>query len=510
VGFDRDWISSSNRWLRDARYTNIPPGTYRFRVTAQNNDGVWNTAGAAVEVVLLPHFHQTFAFYVLCAAGLVLLTAGLFRWRVRRIHAWAGQLEQTVAARTSELRQEIDEHRQTEEQLRHAKDAADAANRAKSEFLANVSHEIRTPMNGVLGMTRLALDGDLTSEQREYLEMAHSSGQSLMEIINDILDFSKVESGRIELDPVPFSLRTFVRETLDPLALSATYKGLTLRSEMEATIDDALVGDVVRLRQVLVNLIGNAIKFTASGGVTVRVGTRERTDGHVTIDVAVADTGIGIPEDKQALIFEPFRQADGSTTRRYGGTGLGLTICARLVEIMGGRISVESTPGAGSTFRFTAVLDRTIDSAAATGAHVAPALRAWRALDVLLAEDNAVNQHLARRTIEKWGHRVAVVSTGRDAIDAAGRHRYDLILMDVQMPELDGFEATATIRARERDGLRVPIIAMTAHAMRGDRERCLDAGMDGYVAKPIDIARLRETIDDIVARPITARLVLAS
>jgi signal transduction histidine kinase/ligand-binding sensor domain-containing protein/ActR/RegA family two-component response regulator len=507
VGFDRDWVDAGAR--RDAYYTNIPPGRYRFRVTAQNNDGVWNNAGAVVDLVLQPHVYQTLGFYAACAAGLVVCGVGLFRWRVRRIHDWAGQLEQTVAARTSELRQEIHERRQAEEQLRHAKDAADAANRAKSEFLANVSHEIRTPMNGVLGMTSLALDTDLTSEQREYLEMVHASGESLMSIINDILDFSKVEAGRIELDPVPFSLRTFLAEALEPLTWSAAQRGLALRSEIEATIDGALVGDMVRLRQVLVNLVGNAIKFTERGSVTVRAGARERTDGRVTLDVAVIDTGIGIPEEKRALIFEPFRQADGSTTRKYGGTGLGLTICVKLVEIMGGRMSIESTPGAGSTFRFSAVLDRMPEMPTAPEIDASLALDADRALAVLLAEDNLVNQHLARRTIEKWGHQVTVVSTGREAVDAAQQRRFDLILMDVQMPEMDGFEATARIRARER-GYRVPIVAMTAHALTGDRERCISAGMDGYVTKPIDLSKLRETIDDITGRSMTPQLHLAS
>ena len=498
VGFDREWVDAGVR--RDAYYTNIPPGTYRFQVIAQNNDGVWNTTGASVDIVLEPHFYQTRLFYAACAAGLLFSGVWLFRLRVRRIRAWAAQLERTVTTRTVQLQLEVADRRRAEVKAIEMAEAAGAANRAKSEFLANVSHEIRTPMNGVLGMTDLALDTDLTATQRDYLQTVRISAESLMGVINDILDFSKAESGRIDLDPAPFGLRAFLAETVKPLTWRAEQNGLTLRCEVDPGASDALVGDEIRLRQVLVNLVGNAIKFTQSGGITIRVATTQLADGHVKLDVAVTDTGIGIPKEQQALIFEPFRQADGSTTRRYGGTGLGLAICVKLVAIMGGDVSLESRPNVGSTFRFSVVLGQGLACDSASAIDDTPTPHVDRVLDVLLAEDNVVNQLLARRLIEKWGHRVAVVSSGREATLAAARRHFDVIFMDVQMPDMDGLEATAIIRSAEQ-GHRVPIIAMTAHAMNGDREMCCAAGMDDYVTKPIDAQRLRAAIDRVCVLP---------
>jgi signal transduction histidine kinase/ligand-binding sensor domain-containing protein/CheY-like chemotaxis protein len=498
VGFDRDWIDAGIR--RDAFYTNIPPGTYRFRVTAQNNDGVWNPEGATVDIVLEPHFYQRRLFYAACAAGLLFAGVGLFRLRVRRIHAWAAQLERTVAARTSELQAEVADRRRAEARAVDMAEAADAANRAKSEFLANMSHEIRTPMNGVLGMTGLALETDLDTAQRECLEMVRTSAESLMGIINDILDFSKVESGRIELDPRPFALRAFLTETLKPLTWRAGQNGLTLRCDVDLGACDALLGDEIRLRQVIVNLVGNAIKFTRSGGITVRAATTRLSDGRVRLDVAVTDTGIGIAKEKQALVFEPFRQADGSTTRQYGGTGLGLAICVKLVALMGGDLALESVPKVGSTFRFSVVLVPGIACGPSSAVDDAPDAQVNRSLDVLVAEDNVINQILAQRMLEKWGHRVVVVPDGREATLAAAQRRFDVIFMDVQMPDMDGIEATAIIRSAE-DHHRVPIIAMTAHAMKGDRDMCLAAGMDDYVAKPIDAQLLRLAIDRVCALP---------
>ncbi len=493
VGFDRAWVDAGAR--RDAYYTNIPPGTYRFQVTARNDDGVWNPTGVAVDLVLQPHFYQTPLFYAVCVAGLAFTGVGLFRLRVRRIRAWAAQLERTVTERTSELRLEVADRRRAEAKANEMAEAAGAANRAKSEFLANVSHEIRTPMNGVLGMTDLALETDLTPAQRDCLQMVRISAESLMGVINDILDFSKVESGRIDLDPTTFGLRTFLAETLKPLTWRAEQNGLTLRCEIDPGASDALLGDVVRLRQVLVNLVGNAVKFTQSGGITIRVATTNLAGGFVKLAVAVTDTGIGIPVEKQAIIFEPFRQADGSTTRRYGGTGLGLAICVKLVAIMGGEVSLESQPDAGSTFSFSVVLGRGVAADVASTIHDTTTPHVDRALDVLLAEDNMVNQHLARRMLEKWGHRVVVVASGRAATCAAAERRFDVIFMDVQMPDMDGLEATAIIRGAESH--HVPIVAMTAHAMKGDREMCLAAGMDDYVAKPIDARRLRAALDRV-------------
>lgn len=504
LGADERWTETDQPLVR---YPALAPGTFTFEAIAGDGHGHWSTTPLNLTFTVGPPWYGTWWFRTFSTLLVVASVALALLWKSRSWVREQARLQSAVEQRTGELFREKAVVEQQKHEIEVLLRKANEASEMKSQFLANTSHEIRTPMNGILGAIALTLETDLNPEQRDYLTIARQSANSLLALLNDILDLSKIEANRMELAAVPFSIRTSLGQAIGTLAVRAAEKGLKISHVVSPAVPEEVIGDPGRLGQILINLVGNAVKFTERGQIDIDVRVRESALDSVTLLFSVHDTGVGIPRDKLALIFEPFRQADGSTARNYGGTGLGLAISSRLVKMMNGQIWVESVLAQGTTFHFTArfALRQAVKRALASGVEVAPA--ADVAFDILLAEDNRVNQLILSRLLERKGHRVVTASNGEEALAKLAEQRFDVVLMDVQMPGLDGLATTRRIREMEQ-GTSAPmaIIALTANAMQGDREKCLKAGMSDYLAKPVDPGELYAVLNRAVpARPPVSR-----
>ena len=476
AGFDDQWREAKQAQVV---FPSLPAGKYRFEARARSAAGVWSAAPATHEFEILPPWWQTGWAIALAMATMFGLVRLFLYWRMRVVLARQRRLEQAVVERTARIQEQKTE-------IEHLLVDAQTANRYKTEFLANMSHEIRTPLNGVLGMSRLIARTNLDAEQRDYVEELESSTRWLTAMLNDILDYAKAEAGTLELEVVPFRPRHVIEECAAIFTPVATAQHLELRTVIEG--DSSVLGDPLRLRQVITNLLNNAVKFTHAGSIELRATCLSSAEAKETRwEFSVTDTGMGISAEKQTQVFEAFRQVDGSLTRRFGGSGLGLALCTKLTQVMGTHLELESEEGRGSRFSFQVAFA----PAPAPVKSTSPNSSGLRPLHILLAEDNRVNQKVASRLLEKVGHHVIIANNGVEAVSRFKEQTFDAVLMDINMPEMDGFEATRLICAWQREqGLAVPVIALTARTMHGDRAEALSAGMSDYLSKPLEMQDL--------------------